>query len=59
LFHVHVHTSFLMGVPVLVCPSFRTGFHPAFTIMEKFHRLILKINRNNNNDRIGVAGTPP
>ncbi|MFT5192014.1 MAG: hypothetical protein ACI957_005061, partial [Verrucomicrobiales bacterium] len=30
---VHVHTSFLMGVPVLVCPSFRTGFHPAFTLV--------------------------
>ena len=31
LFHVHVHSSFLMGVPVLVRPFPRAGFHPAFT----------------------------
>ena len=31
LFHIHVHASFLMRVPVLLRPDFRTGFEPAFT----------------------------
>jgi hypothetical protein len=31
LFHVRVHASFLMGVPVLVRLVLHTGFHPAFT----------------------------
>jgi len=38
-FHVHVHASFLMGVPVLVCLVLRTGFHPAFTL-EKARRFV-------------------
>lgn len=39
LFHVHVHSSFLMGVSVLVRPFLRTGFHPAFTL-EKARRFV-------------------
>jgi hypothetical protein len=31
LLNIHVHSSFLDGVPVLTRPVSRTGFSPAFT----------------------------
>ena len=47
LFHFHIHASFLMRVPVLVCLLLCTGFQPAFTTDQLRDRIMAFIDYYN------------